>query len=66
MNVKAAAPGLQVPKEDNPRAYITDAEAVDVPRSAYYLRVLGDGDLVEVDEAAVKTNAKKGDDDGQR
>ncbi|MBX9268751.1 DUF2635 domain-containing protein [Chromobacterium violaceum] len=61
MIVKAAAPGLQVPKEDSPRAYITDAEAVDVPRSAYYLRILGDGDLVEVDEAAsVKTNAKKG------
>lgn len=47
MLVKAAQ-GLQVPKENNPREYITDAEAVEVPESAYILRRLADGDLVEV------------------
>lgn len=46
MKVKAA-PGLKVPKESKPREYITDAKAVEVPRSAYYLRMLGT-DLVEV------------------
>ncbi len=41
-----AAPGLKVPMEDKPRDYITDAQAVDVPESAYYLRRLADRDLV--------------------
>jgi hypothetical protein len=41
-----AAPGLKVPMEDKPRDYITDAKAIDVPESAYYLRRLADGDLV--------------------
>lgn len=41
-----AAPGLNVPKEDKPREYITDADAVDVPETAYYLRRVADGDLV--------------------
>lgn len=48
MKVKAA-PGLRVPTEHNARRYITD-EAVDVPRSAYYLRAVADGDLVEIAE----------------
>ncbi|WP_404991327.1 DUF2635 domain-containing protein [Cupriavidus pauculus] len=54
-----AAPGLRVPTEDNPRRYITAAEPVDVPRSAYYLRALADGDLVPADdaEAAAVENA---------
>lgn len=69
-----AAPGIQVPKEDKPREFITDAEAVEVPNSAYYLRIVAEGDLIHVDaeasvtEAAavpvatvsVKTAAKKG------
>lgn len=47
INVKAA-PGLRVPREDNGRKYITDAEAVAVTDSTYYLRRLADGDLVKV------------------
>lgn len=43
-----AAPGLQVPKEDKPREYITQDEEVEVPGSAYYLRRLADGDLLEM------------------
>jgi len=50
-----AAPGIQVPKEDKPREYITDAEAVEVPETVYYLRRLNDGDLLE---APVKTTRK--------
>lgn len=51
-----AAPGLQVPKEGRPRAYITDAAIIDVPDSAYYRRLVACGDLVEPDSA--KTAAK--------
>lgn len=62
-----AAPGLQVPKEDKPRDYITDT-APDgevgfvVPDSAYYLRRLAEGDLIEVTAAAEapKTTKKGG------
>lgn len=43
-----AEKGIKVPKEDKPREYITDAEAVDVPETAYYLRRIADGDLVTV------------------
>lgn len=46
MKVKAA-PGIKVPKEDKPREYITDAESVDVPETAYYLRRIAEGDLIE-------------------
>lgn len=65
MKVKAA-PGIQVPKEDKPREFITDAETVEVPASTYYLRLLADGDLLSADAANVgqrdKTTAKdKGD-----
>ncbi|WP_420996239.1 DUF2635 domain-containing protein [Cupriavidus sp. 30B13] len=63
MQVKAA-PGIRVPKEHNPRRYITDAQAEDVPRSAYYLRILAEGDLVQVDQvnetATEKTAVVKG------
>ena len=78
MKVKAA-PGIQVPKEDKPREFITDAEAVEVPTSTYYLRIVADGDLIDVDAVAsateveavpaetdgVKNSAKKGVNDGQ-
>lgn len=47
-----AAPGLKVPREDNPRRYITDATAVDVPETAYYLRRLSDGDLLPAKNAS--------------
>lgn len=73
MKVKAA-PGIQVPKEDKPREFITEAEVVEVPNSAYYLRIVADGDLIDVDAVAsaaeveavpaetdgVKNAAKKG------
>jgi len=50
LTVKAAT-GLRVPKEGAPREYITDADVIDVPRSAYYLRRLADGDLVSASAA---------------
>lgn len=56
-----AALGIQMPMEHKPHDYITDAESVEVPASAYYLRALADGDLVAV-AAGAKNNAKKGGD----
>lgn len=51
-------PGQQCPKEHNPREYIGDAEdGVEVENSAYYLRLIADGSLVEV----VNTKKAKGD-----
>lgn len=45
MRVKAA-PGLQCPKEHNPREYIGDDDAgVEVEASAYYRRLIDDGSL---------------------
>lgn len=45
MRVKAA-PGLQCPKEHNPREYIGDDDAgVEVEASAYYRRLADDGSL---------------------
>lgn len=44
ITVKAAS-GIRVPKDGAPREYITDEDAVTVPRSAYYLRRIADGDL---------------------
>lgn len=49
-----AAPGLKVPKEFNLVDYITEAEAVEVIESAYYLRRITDGDLVVVIDQPVK------------
>lgn len=42
-----AAPGLQVPMENNPKAYITDSDPIDVPETAYYRRLRDDGSLVD-------------------
>ena len=41
-----SAPGTQCPMEDNPRKYIADSEAVEVPDTAYYVRLIIDGSLV--------------------
>ena len=41
-----ARPGIKVPKEGQPRQYITDSEAVEVPESHYYLKQVADGDLL--------------------
>lgn len=53
-----AAPGLQVPMEDKPREYITDAVAVEVPDTAYYQRRISDGDLVAVAPGAPSKSSK--------
>ncbi|GHD63860.1 hypothetical protein [Jeongeupia chitinilytica] len=58
MKVKAA-PGIKVPKEDKPREYITETDAVTVSDSAYYLRSVTDGDLIVVGDGD-KKDAKKG------
>lgn len=43
-----AAPGINVPREDDPRKYITDSEPVELEMTGYYIRRMSDGDLVEV------------------
>lgn len=43
-----AAPGLKVPREEDPRTYITDAEPVEIEMTGYYIRRMAEGDLVEV------------------
>jgi len=58
MKVKAVA-GCNVPKEAHPRDYISDAEAVEVPCTAYYLRRIEDGDLVVVSDAETTTKSIK-------
>lgn len=59
MKVKAK-PGVQVPREDNPRRYVSDSEALDVAdSSAYYLRRIADGDLVRAEEETPKAEATK-------
>jgi len=57
-----AAPGIKVPQEEKPRDYITDTPpegeaGFTVPDTAYYLRRLSDGDLIEV---AAPAKPKKG------
>lgn len=49
MNVKAA-PGIRVPHENNPLAYIDDSVIVSVAESAYYSRRVADGDLIVIKE----------------
>jgi hypothetical protein len=49
IRVRAAAPGLRVPHERHPRKYITGDGTVVVPATAYYLRRISDGELVEVE-----------------
>ena len=43
-----AAPGLRVPKEGKPRQYI-EADAVEVPATAYYMRAVACGDLLRAE-----------------
>lgn len=45
-----AAPGMKMPREGNPRSYITDSEPVPVEGSHYYRKAIADGDLVELTE----------------
>lgn len=53
-----ATQGLKVPREDHSRRYI-EAEPVIVPASAYYLRRIADGELVELTPAEAEAHAKK-------
>lgn len=46
-----AAPGIKVPREDDPRKHITDSEPVELDMTAYYIRRMSDGDLVEPTQA---------------
>lgn len=55
-----AAPGLKVPREDDPRKYITDAEPVDIEMTGYYIRRMAEGDLVEVAAAQSDPTAQGG------
>ena len=41
-----ATPGTRCPKEDRPREYVDDQNAVEVPDSAYYIRLVNDGSLI--------------------
>ena len=57
-----ARAGIKVPKEDKPRAYITDtpppdAVGFEVPQTAYYLRRIAEGDLLAVEAASGKKKA---------
>jgi len=49
MKVKAKT-GLSCPMEGQPRKYITADKPVEVPASAYYLRLIADGSLEIVAE----------------
>lgn len=52
------APGLKVPVEGRPKGYITGPDPVKVPDTAYYLRLVADGSLVEV--SPVEPKGRKG------
>ncbi|BAV74111.1 hypothetical cytosolic protein [Pseudomonas chlororaphis subsp. aurantiaca] len=41
-----AAPGHQVPKQDDPHTYIGDTEPADVPDTSYYRRRIAAGELL--------------------
>jgi hypothetical protein len=56
-----AAAGMRCPMEGRPREYITDGEAVEVPESAYYLRLIADGSLMR----AAPGNKKEARTDGK-
>jgi hypothetical protein len=56
-----AAPGTRCPMEGNPRKYIGDAEPAEVPESAYYKRLVGDGSLIMPYVSPVKKKEVKAD-----
>ncbi|MCK7561602.1 MULTISPECIES: hypothetical protein [Citrobacter] len=49
-----AAPGVMVPREDNPRRYITGEEPVTVEYTVYYQRQVMAGDLLIVGDKKSK------------
>ncbi len=56
-----ARKGVRVPKENAPRQYITDEQAVTVPDTVYYARRVMDGDLIDaaIDASAATAGDKK-------
>lgn len=54
-----AAPGLKVPLESNARRYIGDGAAVEVDATAYYLRRIKFGELLDASSEPV-SQPKKG------
>lgn len=50
-----AAPGLKVPRDDNPRKYITDSAPVEIEMTGYYIRRMSSGELIEVKTTTTKT-----------
>jgi len=48
--------GAKCPRENNPRSYINDSVAVNVPDTSYYRRRIEDGSLVLVGETSVPEN----------
>lgn len=56
-----AATGLKVPQEHKPRHYITDSATATVPATAYYLRRISSGELIEHDTARPAATKSKGD-----
>lgn len=55
----SAAQGLKVPYETKPRKHITDSCKVQVPASAYYLRRIASGELVDIEAAAAEIAAQR-------
>jgi len=55
-----AAPGLKVPHETKPRKYIAGSETVTVPATAYYLRRIASGELIDVAASKAAAAAAKG------
>ncbi|KUG22370.1 hypothetical protein ASZ90_007849 [hydrocarbon metagenome] len=54
-----AKPGTRCPKEGKPREYITE-EAVDVPDTTYYRRLIAEGSLIETqNKKTVKREERK-------
>jgi hypothetical protein len=56
--IVTAKAGVKVPTEFKPNEYITDADKVEVENSAYYLRRISDGDLIELTEKQAKAALK--------
>lgn len=54
-----AAPGIKVPRQDDPRQYITDSEPVELEMTGYYIRRMSEGDLVEAPPLSPATKPKK-------
>lgn len=53
-----AAKGLNVPREDNARRYISDAASLEVENTAYYQRQVMAGDLIVVTSSDKNTKSK--------